>query len=103
MFAKDRQELSAVGITHILNAAYGHRFHQVNTGPDFYAEDGITFLGIRAMDTAGFKMDDHFKAAAQFISQALENNGKSTFCLASGIPYIYLKKLMFLFIFIILY
>ena len=79
-------ELKSIGITHILNAAKGIKFTQIDTNADYYKADNITFFGIEAVDNADFKIDQYFTTAAEFIAQALESS-ESEFC-CSYVTYI---------------
>ena len=63
-------ELQKIGITHVLNAAFGNKLYHVNTGPEFY-KSGIVFHGIPAIDSYTFKIDRYFDEASDFIGQAV--------------------------------
>ena len=64
-----------MGITHILNAAQGTKFAQIDTNEDTYADLGIQFYGINAMDTPKCDLAKFFTPAAEFIHKALEEKG----------------------------
>lgn len=69
--------LRRLGVTHVLNAACGRdsSLCLVNTGPALYRAAGIRFLGIEALDMAGFRLDHFFEEAAEFIDCALAEPG----------------------------
>ena len=69
--ALDEGKLQDLGITHVLNAAYGTKFYHVKTGPDYYCESGMIFHGIPAMDIFTFKLDRFFDEACDFIGKAI--------------------------------
>ncbi|XP_030060835.1 uncharacterized protein LOC115471273 [Microcaecilia unicolor] len=69
--ARDKAQLSQLGITHILNAADG-RFH-VNTGPRFYKDMEIDYYGIEADDDPEFNLSIYFYPAARYIRAALNS------------------------------
>ena len=71
-------KLKSMGITHVLNAAYGKdaSFGLINTSASFYAASGIKFLGIEAYDMQCFDMSPFFNQAADFIDEALASGGK---------------------------
>ena len=66
-----------MGITHLINAAQGSKFNQVNTTADDYKDTDLTFLGIPAIDVFKFKMTPYFKSSSDFIHTALQQNGMS--------------------------
>lgn len=71
--------LKRLGITHVLNAACGRAAHLglVNTSPAFYRSVSIEFMGIEALDMSVYPLYQHFRNAADFIEQALQqSNGK---------------------------
>lgn len=69
--ALDEGKLQMLGITHVLNAAYGTKFYHVHTGPDYYCESGIIFHGIPAIDIFTFKINRYFDKACDFIGKAV--------------------------------
>lgn len=83
--AKDISGLKAIGVTHVLNAAQGKKFNQIDTNPEFYQEAGITFLGIPAVDIMTFKMAPHHSKGADFIKEALDAKGKLYVHCKSGV------------------
>lgn len=75
--ARDIEEISRCGITHVLNAAKGTRpFQHVNIDPSLYENQGIKHLAIEATDTMGFRLYQHFEQASDFLEDSLSNNGK---------------------------
>ncbi|KAL0194261.1 hypothetical protein M9458_012557, partial [Cirrhinus mrigala] len=77
--AKDRDELSDMCITHILNAAapkkglkyfLGKTF--VNTGSKFYRGMGINYCGMPTTDRHCSDISKYFREAAKFIRRALK-------------------------------
>ena len=73
--SKEKGEIKRVGITHILNAAQGTKFAQIDTNEDTYADLGIQFYGINAMDTPKCDLAKYFTPAAEFIHRAVEEKG----------------------------
>jgi len=71
--AMNRTELRRLGITHVLNAAKGTKFSQVNTNQAFYNCCGIKFMGLDLMDSENCKIDAYFTTAASFIDKALRD------------------------------
>lgn len=69
--------LRSLGVTHVLNAACGKErsLNLINTSSRFYRESGIQFLGIEAYDMPSFYLFPYFKQAADFIDDAVQNNG----------------------------
>ncbi|XP_015795340.1 dual specificity protein phosphatase 3 isoform X1 [Tetranychus urticae] len=70
--------LRRLGITHVLNAAWGksRSLNLVNTNESFYRDAGIEFMGIEALDMSTFLLSPHFEAAADFIDKAIITGGK---------------------------
>lgn len=66
-------DLKKLGITHVLNAAKGTKFSQVDTNQEFYNDLKIKFLGFNLMDVEACKIDKYFKAAAEFIHQSIDD------------------------------
>ena len=75
--AMDKEELGRIGISHLLNAAQGSKFNQIDTTEAYYADLGLKFLDIPAIDVARFKLTPYFQIAADFIQDAIESGGKS--------------------------
>lgn len=65
-----------VGITHVLNTAAGIGFGQVNTGPEFYADCGIRYLGLDLIDAPRTRIIDYFDQGVNFMDECLRNNGE---------------------------
>ncbi|XP_074662309.1 dual specificity protein phosphatase 3-like [Tubulanus polymorphus] len=74
--AKDLEKLKQLKITHVVNAAQGKKFMQIDTNEEFYVGANIKFMGICAMDTPGFKMSPYFKPISSYISNCLDEGGK---------------------------
>lgn len=74
--AMDKATIGQLGVTHILNAAMGQKFNQINTSKHYYHDLSLQFYGINAIDIAGFKLYKFFEAAAEFIENALQSKGK---------------------------
>lgn len=70
--------LRRIGITHVLNCAWGKQrnFGMVNTSASYYRSSGIEFLGIEALDVAVYPLFQHFYSASEFIERALNEGGK---------------------------
>lgn len=73
--ALDKEKLKKIKITHIVNAAQGKKFSQIDTSEDYYEDIKISYHGIPAMDSECFKMTEHFKSAALFIHNAIHSKG----------------------------
>lgn len=69
-------KLKKLGFTHILNAAEGRKFGQINTSATYYEEVGIRYLGFSIIDHPSYQIGEHFQEAIHFLSDAL-NNKKS--------------------------
>lgn len=74
--AMDLGKLKKLGFTHILNAAEGRKFGQINTSATYYEEAGIKYLGFSIIDNPSYKIGMHFEEAIQFLEEAL-NEKKS--------------------------
>ncbi|XP_069836955.1 dual specificity protein phosphatase 13B-like [Dendropsophus ebraccatus] len=82
--ARDKSVLRQLGITHIVNAAYGR--YRINTGPEFYRDLNIDFYGVEADDHPHFNLSEYFFPAAQFIGAGLQSpNGRVLVHCAMGI------------------
>lgn len=75
--ALNKLELKKLNITHILNAAKGTKFSQVNTNQEFYNDLNISYYGCNLMDVDGCKIEKYFKPASEFIHLALDKPGIS--------------------------
>ena len=71
------KQLELFDVTHVLNAAEGHKFNQVDTSAADYTGAGIQYHGIPAVDVMNFPLHKYFSGAAQFIDEALQSGGKS--------------------------
>ncbi|XP_041331302.1 dual specificity protein phosphatase 13-like isoform X2 [Pyrgilauda ruficollis] len=69
--ARDKAQLSRMGISHIVNAAAG-RF-RINTGPKFYSDLPVDYYGVEAEDNPNFDLSIHFYPVAQYIREALNS------------------------------
>ena len=76
--AKSLKTLKDLGITHVLNAAWGTNedLGFVDTQASTYEPLGMKFLGIQAKDLSDFNLSSHFNRAADFIESGLSSNGK---------------------------
>ncbi|UYV80475.1 DUSP3, partial [Cordylochernes scorpioides] len=74
--ARRKAVLKQLGITHVINSAEGREMGQVDTGPDFYRDVGIHYLGIGIMDMPNVRISLYFELASNFIQKALESKGK---------------------------
>ena len=54
------KECKELGITHVLNAAQGTKFGQVDTNENLYSPYGLLFYGIEAQDNEKFNLASHF-------------------------------------------
>lgn len=75
-FAKDKEELKKIGITHVVNCAKGTRPGQIDTDASFFKDVAIQYLGLQAKDILTYDISKHFEKAANFIDQALSKGGK---------------------------
>lgn len=82
--AMNKPLLKSLGITHVLNAAKGEKFSQVNTSPEYYKDLDIKFMGVSLMDVDNCRIERHFNDGTRFIYEALSSrkgkNRNSTFC-----------------------
>ncbi|NXI56956.1 DS13B phosphatase, partial [Chloroceryle aenea] len=69
--ARDKVQLSQMGISHIVDAAAG-RFH-VDTGPKFYKGLSVDYYGVEAEDNPRFDLSIYFYPVAQYIRAALNS------------------------------
>lgn len=65
----------------MVNAAQGANaeWDYVNTNAFYYADKGIKFFGIPALDVKQFPLNEYFCAAASFISEELKSGGQWNF------------------------
>ncbi|EDO29666.1 predicted protein [Nematostella vectensis] len=86
--AMEEDQLVALGVTHVLNAAQGtKRLSHVNTDASFY-KSGIIFHGIPATDVFMFKLNKYFDEAADFIASAVGTKN----CPKNGRVYVHCKE-----------
>ncbi|CAG04828.1 unnamed protein product, partial [Tetraodon nigroviridis] len=81
--AQNKAGLANLGITHVLNAAHGPC--RIDTGPQFYDDTSIRYHGVEASDCKVFDLRPFFSDAAQFIHEALWQQGKVLVHCARGI------------------
>ncbi|XP_052534210.1 dual specificity protein phosphatase 13-like isoform X2 [Tympanuchus pallidicinctus] len=82
--ARDKAQLSKMGISHVVNAAAG-RFH-LNTGPKFYRDLPVDYYGVEAEDNPNFDLSIYFYPVARYIRAALNTpRGKVLVHCAMGI------------------
>lgn len=72
----DPVKLKELGFTHILNAAEGRKFGQINTSATYYEEVGVHYRGFSIIDNPTYKIGVHFEEAIKFLEDAL-NDKKS--------------------------
>lgn len=75
-YAKNKEELKRVGITHVVNCAKGTGPGLIDTNASFFKDVAIQFLGLQAKDILTYDISKHFEKAANFIDQALSRGGK---------------------------
>ncbi|XP_077992748.1 dual specificity protein phosphatase 3-like [Glandiceps talaboti] len=74
--AKDIARLKHLGITHILNVAYGiGTRHAVDTDEIYYKDSGIVFKGANAHEHTSFELLPFWDDTSDFIHTALEEKG----------------------------
>ncbi|XP_009076562.1 PREDICTED: dual specificity protein phosphatase 13 isoform B-like [Acanthisitta chloris] len=82
--ARDKEQLSRMGISHVVNAAAG-RF-RIDTGPKFYHDLPVDYYGIEAEDNPSFDLSIYFYPVAEYIRAALNSpRGKVLVHCAMGI------------------
>jgi dual specificity phosphatase 3 len=69
----DPSKMKKLGFTHVLNAAEGRKYGQINTSATYYEEVGIKYLGFSIIDNPSYKIGMHFEEAVQFLEEALDN------------------------------
>ncbi|XP_067614809.1 dual specificity phosphatase 29 isoform X4 [Eurosta solidaginis] len=75
--AKNKSYLRMMGITHVLNAAEGCRYGQVDTGHSYYRDmPSIRYMGFPMVDAPTTDISRYFYVAAKFIDSALNSGGK---------------------------
>lgn len=65
--------MKQLGFTHILNAAEGRKFGQINTSATYYEEAGIHYRGFSIIDNPMYKIGMHFEEAIKFLEEALSD------------------------------
>lgn len=70
--AQDKKLLKKLGITHVLNAAQGDRYSQVDTDQRFYNDVDIEFYGCNLMDFPGARIEQFLDEGVEFIHQAVD-------------------------------
>ncbi|XP_009939846.2 dual specificity protein phosphatase 13B [Opisthocomus hoazin] len=82
--ARDKAQLSRMGISHVVNAAAG-RF-RIDTGPKFYKDLPVDYYGVEAEDNPNFDLSIYFYPVARYIRAALNSpRGKVLVHCAMGI------------------
>ena len=74
----DPVKLKQLGFTHILNAAEGRKFGQINTSATYYEEAGIHYRGFSIIDNPTYKIGMHFEEAIKFLEDALNDKKSKT-------------------------
>ncbi|XP_076044038.1 dual specificity protein phosphatase 13A-like isoform X2 [Oratosquilla oratoria] len=76
--AMNKQYLLRHGITHIVNAAGNLKGGPaaVRTGPDFYKDTPLKYIGLELIDLPFANASVHFEVAADFIHRAIASGGK---------------------------
>ncbi len=74
--AEKPHQMELFSITHVLNAAEGHKFNQVNTTSATYDGVGIHYVGVPAEDVANYRMYRYFTQAADYVEEALGSGGR---------------------------
>ena len=83
--ARNVKQLELFDVTHVLNAAKGRKFNQVDTSAADYTGAGLQYHGIPAVDVMNFPLHKYFSDAAQFIDETLQSGGKSSVTLLSSL------------------
>ncbi|KAM9380028.1 dual specificity protein phosphatase 13B-like [Phaethornis superciliosus] len=82
--ARDKAQLSQMGISHVVNAAAG-RF-RIDTGTKFYQDLPVDYYGVEAEDNPNFDLSTYFYPVARYIKAALNSpRGKVLVHCAMGI------------------
>ena len=82
MFIGDKASASNIaflkkyGITHVLNTAEGKEDGLVDLCQEYYGDSGISYLGFPLWDTPTCNLIPFFGCAADFIDEAISNQGK---------------------------
>lgn len=80
----DPVKMKQLGFTHILNAAEGRKYGQINTSATYYEEAGIHYQGFSIIDNPTYKIGKHFEEAIKFLEEALSNKKSKSSILPSG-------------------
>ncbi|CAM1321057.1 DUSP3 (predicted) [Pycnogonum litorale] len=69
--------LRNMGMTHVVNAAMGkdRMMGLVNTTQSYYNSSNIKFFGVEAIDVSPFRLERYFHQTADFIDEALSDDG----------------------------
>ncbi|XP_008277359.1 dual specificity phosphatase DUPD1-like [Stegastes partitus] len=81
--AQDKTLLASLEITHVVNAADGRQ--HIDTGPRFYRDTSVRYHGVQAADCKDFDLSPFFTETADFIHDALSQEGKVLVHCARGI------------------
>ncbi|KAM9817009.1 LOW QUALITY PROTEIN: dual specificity phosphatase 29-like [Neosynchiropus ocellatus] len=81
--AQNKRLLEDLGVTHVVNAADGAQ--HISTGPQFYQDTSIEYHGVEASDSRNFDLRPFFTSTADFIHDALKENGTVLVHCARGI------------------
>ena len=73
--AKNAFYLKKIRVTHVLNAAQGSGHGFVETDENFYKSFGIKYKGLKLADTVQTNISMYFTKVADYIDQALEQDG----------------------------
>lgn len=70
--------LIKIGITHVLNAAEGKRYGQVDTGRTYYRDlpQIQNYIGFPLIDHPNTVISPYFYVAAKFIDKAINSGGE---------------------------
>ena len=75
--ATNKHELQSLGVTHVLNCAYGTKaFGNARVETGFFDDVGIQLHQILADDRPNFKISTIFEETNTFISQAIASGGR---------------------------
>ena len=64
--------MKKLGFTHVLNAAEGRKFGQINTSATFYEEFDIQYMGFSILDNPMYRINQFFRPALEYLKTALE-------------------------------
>lgn len=74
--ARNKECLTRLGVTHILNTAQGSGIGQVDTDETYYRMQGIKFMGLPLDDAEETDILRHLDEVASFIDEALRDKGR---------------------------